>query len=226
MIFGSFKGFHRLNPTSPAVPKPENIEWLFHFCRLENDPNAELLLFFDFGVATYRRQSFRIWAVGLTGDTDACCGHGVRVGVECRAISKVSSHREPVMGPSDSQGYTRLLLAKRRELSSAPGEAQSRVPAAGAGAEMLLTGPMPRRSFRSACIKPTVASYEQSKRHSLGSDRARMVYVWSASSLSLRLVWKLCRGRVSAASGKERQAPPDPGKREAMRAYVLVSARW
>jgi DnaK suppressor protein len=35
------------------------------------------------------------------------------------------------MGPSDSQRYTRLLLAKRRELSSAPGDARARVPAAG-----------------------------------------------------------------------------------------------
>src|SRR5450631_3411307 len=79
MIFGSFKGFHRLNPTSPAVPKPENIEWLFHFCRLENDPNAELLLFFDFGVATYRRQSFSecprcgiSWDCGEANYQDEC----------------------------------------------------------------------------------------------------------------------------------------------------------
>ena len=35
------------------------------------------------------------------------------------------------MGPSDSQRYTRLLLAKRRELSSAPGDARARMPAAG-----------------------------------------------------------------------------------------------
>jgi DnaK suppressor protein len=35
------------------------------------------------------------------------------------------------MGPSDSQRYTRLLLAKWRELSSAPGDARARVPAAG-----------------------------------------------------------------------------------------------
>ena len=35
------------------------------------------------------------------------------------------------MGPSDLQRYERLLVQKRRELSSAPGEAQSRVPAAG-----------------------------------------------------------------------------------------------
>jgi hypothetical protein len=35
------------------------------------------------------------------------------------------------MGPSDSQRYTRLLLAKRRELSSASGDARARVPAAG-----------------------------------------------------------------------------------------------
>ena len=35
------------------------------------------------------------------------------------------------MGPSDSQRYTRLLLAKRREVSSAPGDARARVPPAG-----------------------------------------------------------------------------------------------
>jgi hypothetical protein len=132
------------------------------------------------------------------------------------------------MGPSDSQRYTRLLLAKRREVSSAPGDARARVPAAGGwgGGDVIdRPMPMPRRSFRSACIKPTLVSYEQSKRHSLGSDRARMVYVWSARSLSLRLVWKQCRGRVSAASARSNR-PPDPGKREAMRAYVLMSARW
>ena len=35
------------------------------------------------------------------------------------------------MGPSDLQRYKRVLLEKRGELSSALGEAQSRVPAAG-----------------------------------------------------------------------------------------------
>ena len=35
------------------------------------------------------------------------------------------------MGPSDLQRYSRLLLEKRGELSSAQGENQSRVPAAG-----------------------------------------------------------------------------------------------
>src|SRR5258708_4392394 len=35
------------------------------------------------------------------GDTDARCGHGVRVGVECGTIGKVSSHRGRVMGPAD-----------------------------------------------------------------------------------------------------------------------------
>jgi DnaK suppressor protein len=35
------------------------------------------------------------------------------------------------MGPPDLQRYHRLLLKKQRELSSAPGEAHSRVPAAG-----------------------------------------------------------------------------------------------
>ncbi len=35
------------------------------------------------------------------------------------------------MGPSDLQRYERLLVEKRRELSSALGEGQSRVPTAG-----------------------------------------------------------------------------------------------
>ena len=35
------------------------------------------------------------------------------------------------MGPADLQRYSNLLLEKRRDLSSAQGEAQSRVPAAG-----------------------------------------------------------------------------------------------
>src|SRR5260370_16769137 len=35
------------------------------------------------------------------------------------------------MGPADLRRYHRLLLKKQRGLSSAPGEAQSRVPAAG-----------------------------------------------------------------------------------------------
>jgi len=35
------------------------------------------------------------------------------------------------MSPDDLQRYHRLLLEKQRELSSAPGEAHSRVPAAG-----------------------------------------------------------------------------------------------
>jgi DnaK suppressor protein len=68
---------------------------------------------------------------GSSGDTDTCCGHGVRVGVECGAIGKVSFHRGQVMGPADLQRYHSLLLKKQHELSSALSEAYSRVPAAG-----------------------------------------------------------------------------------------------
>src|SRR6266852_2861057 len=56
---------------------------------------------------------------------------GVREGVECGAIGKVSFHRGQVMDPADLRRYHRLLLKKQRELSSALGEGQSRVPAAG-----------------------------------------------------------------------------------------------
>src|SRR5712664_1697426 len=55
----------------------------------------------------------------------------VRVGVECGARGKVSSHRGRVMVPADLRRYHRLLLKKQRGVSSAPGEAQSRSPAAG-----------------------------------------------------------------------------------------------
>jgi DnaK suppressor protein len=48
-----------------------------------------------------------------------------------RAIGKVSYHRGQVMEPADLRRYHRLLLKKQREVSSALGEAQSRVPAAG-----------------------------------------------------------------------------------------------
>src|SRR5712692_427923 len=41
-----------------------------------------------------------------------------RAGVEFRAIGNVF-HRGPVMGPADLQRYRKLLLEKRRELSSA-----------------------------------------------------------------------------------------------------------
>ena len=53
------------------------------------------------------------------------------MGVESGTIGKVSSRRGPDMGPSDLQQYHRVLLEKQRELSSARGEDQSRVPAAG-----------------------------------------------------------------------------------------------
>ena len=52
-------------------------------------------------------------------------------GCRMRAIGKVSYHRGQVMEPVDLQRYHRLLLKKQREVSSALGEAQSRVPAAG-----------------------------------------------------------------------------------------------
>ena len=64
------------------------------------------------------------------------------------------------MGSADLRRYHRLLLKKRRGVSSAPGEAQSRVPAAGGLEGVSLTKRMPtrKRSFRSACTKQTVAS--------------------------------------------------------------------
>src|SRR5882724_6438057 len=48
-----------------------------------------------------------------------------------RGRGKVSSRRGSVMGPADLRRYHRLLLKKQRGVSPAPGEAQSRVPAAG-----------------------------------------------------------------------------------------------
>ena len=61
----------------------------------------------------------------------ARCCDGVRVGVECEVTGRDSSHKRTAMGPADLQRFQSLLLKKQHELSSALGEAHSRVPAAG-----------------------------------------------------------------------------------------------
>src|SRR5712664_2194085 len=68
--------------------------------------------------------------------------------------------------------------------------------------------PTRKRSCRSACTKQMVASQEQSKRHSLGSNRAPTGCVRSASSLSLMPVWKRCHGHATAASARSASTPP------------------
>ena len=67
-----------------------------------------------------------------------------------------------------------------------------------------MTKPMPmrKRNFRSAYTKPTLVSYEQSKRHSLGSSRVHSECARYASSLSLRPVWKRCPGHATAATAR------------------------
>jgi RNA polymerase-binding transcription factor DksA len=117
------------------------------------------------------------------------------------------------MGPSDSQRYTRLLLAKRRELSSAPGDARARMPAAGGWG-----GDVIDRANANA-------DAEAELQIRLHQTDARLLRAIEEAFARIRHVWKQCRGRVSAASARS-DRPPDPGKREAMRGYVLVSARW
>src|SRR6266478_2334254 len=68
--------------------------------------------------------------------------------------------------------------------------------------------PMRKRNFRSVYTKPTLLSYEQSRRHSLGSSWVHSEWARYASSLSLRLVWKRCPGRGSAANARNASAPP------------------
>ena len=68
--------------------------------------------------------------------------------------------------------------------------------------------PMLKRNFRSVYTKPTLLSYEQSRRHSLGSSWVHSECARYASSLSLRLVWKQCPGRGSAANAKNVSTPP------------------
>src|SRR5438876_1415238 len=68
--------------------------------------------------------------------------------------------------------------------------------------------PMRKRNFRSVYTKPTLLSYEQSRRHSLGSSWVHSECARYASSLSLRLVWKRCPGRGSAANAKNASTPP------------------
>src|SRR6266496_3419205 len=67
--------------------------------------------------------------------------------------------------------------------------------------------PMRKRNFRSVYTKPTLLSYEQSSRHSLGSSWVHSEGARYASGLSLRLVWKRCPGRGSAANAKHASTP-------------------
>src|SRR5260370_24527756 len=67
---------------------------------------------------------------------------------------------------------------------------------------------MLKRNFRSVYTKPTLLSYERSRRHSLGSSWVHSECARYASSLSLRLVWKRCPGRGSAANAKNASTPP------------------
>src|SRR5882724_13698439 len=68
--------------------------------------------------------------------------------------------------------------------------------------------PMRKRNFRSVYTKPTLPSYEQSRRHSLGSSWVHSECARYASFLSLRLVWKRCPGRGSVANAKNASTPP------------------
>src|SRR3989442_15575766 len=68
--------------------------------------------------------------------------------------------------------------------------------------------PMRKRNFRSVYTKPTLLSYEQSRRHSLGSSWVHSECARYASNLSLRLVWKRCPGRGSAANANNASTPP------------------
>src|SRR5713226_5311898 len=67
--------------------------------------------------------------------------------------------------------------------------------------------PTRKRSYRFNCTELMVVLQEQSKRHSLGSDRVPTGCVRSASSLSLRLVWKRCHGHATAANAKNASTP-------------------
>src|SRR5712692_2079679 len=67
---------------------------------------------------------------------------------------------------------------------------------------------MRKRNFRSAYTKPTLVSYEQSKKPSLESSSVLSECAGYASSLSLRLVWKRCPGRGSAANAKNASTLP------------------
>jgi hypothetical protein len=117
---------------------------------------------------------------------------------------------EQVASARDLQRYKELLLEKQRELSSVQGDAAARYQPQVAWREIKLTKPMPmrKRNFRSAYTKPTLVSYEQSKRHSLGSSRVHSECARYASSLSLRVVWKRCPGRGSAVNAKNASTPP------------------
>src|SRR6266852_7582412 len=68
--------------------------------------------------------------------------------------------------------------------------------------------PTRKRSYRFNCTELMVVLQEQSKRRSLESDRVPTGCARSASSLSLRLVWKRCHGHATAASARSASTRP------------------
>jgi hypothetical protein len=91
-----------------------------------------------------------------------------------------------------------------------------------------LTKPMPmrKRNFRSAYTKPTLVSYAQSKRHSLGSSRVHSECARHASSLSVRLVWKRCPGHATAATARSTNSRMVLRREDHERLHRRYSGTW
>jgi RNA polymerase-binding transcription factor DksA len=120
------------------------------------------------------------------------------------------------MGPSNLRRYERLLVEKRRELSSAPREAHSRVPAAGG-----LEGDLIEQANADEEAELQIRLHQTDGRSARAIEEAlarinQGTYgcVRSVTSLSLRLVWKRCLGRTSAVSARNASTqPPNDGER-------------
>src|SRR6266446_5250893 len=83
--------------------------------------------------------------------------------------------------------------------------------------------PTRKRSYRFNCTELMVVLQEQSKRHSLESDRVPTGCARSASSLSLRLVWKRCHGHATAASARSVSTQlPNGGERTDNQAFGIL----
>ncbi len=118
------------------------------------------------------------------------------------------------MDARDLGRYKRLLLERQRELTAAKAEAMAPLP--GASREISLTKPMPmpKRSFRSFCIKPMGGSRGRLTMHSRGYEPGHSASVKPASYRFPELVWRRCRGRTFAENVRSVNAL-EPLNREA-----------